>query len=445
MRSIWACSSCAALLLAALLGQNASASHVGRELNGLACGPNAYCYSTDPVTTTVFETITTTSGEDTLTRTRTVETVVTPTIPTSLDDEGYDALKFIPTSVPKVPATSPSGESKGGLSGGAIGGIITGVVVLMIVVIVAAFLIIRRLKHVANMVENTNRGSSSGRTQNDREQAEKWGRQLHSDADDTTTAYGNHPRAPGSTTSNDHSISGTPTPAGGHTAIHSRSPSAGVPASPPHMYPPYMSPDPGTTGYFDSGPYQQQQQRTRGNTESSVGSAAPYSTHGYSHQRQFSTASELSADGSDGGVASPLLRGGGGGATAELDGTSRAELSGDGVAGGPGPVVHGSEIATATGSSGTRSRSGSAASAWGHARRRSDGVVSLEQGAGGPSGLAPLDETAEMHDQHGHWNPQTGNVSWGATAGYDQQQYQQQYQHHYHPGAPPGSQSGGGS
>lgn len=32
MRSIWACSSCAALLLAALLGQNASASHVGREL-----------------------------------------------------------------------------------------------------------------------------------------------------------------------------------------------------------------------------------------------------------------------------------------------------------------------------------------------------------------------------------------------------------------------------
>ncbi|AEO61983.1 hypothetical protein MYCTH_2312835 [Thermothelomyces thermophilus ATCC 42464] len=425
--------------------------------SGLACGPNAYCYPTDPVTTTVFETITTTSGADTVTRTRAVETVVTPTIPTELDDDTYDAVKFVPTSVPKVPASSPSSESDGGLSGGAIGGIIAGVVVLLIVVVVAAFLIIRRLKRVEDIMERSNRGSSSGRRTRPHNQAEAehWGRHLHSEVDEMSV---NPLMAPTSATPNNTSISGTPTPAGGPAAGHGRSDSAGFHTPSPNMFPNFpddrsrhASPDP-NAGYFGpataSALQQQPMQpaRIRGNTESSVGSAAPHSGSGYAytHWRQQSNASELSADGSENGVGSPLLPGGAGGATAaaaaspppgqaffpELDGTAtRAELPSGGIAGGPGPgpVIVSSETGTGTGTSGLRSRSGSAASARGHVRRRSDGGDGRRPG----SGLEPLDETAEMHGHYGRRDQQAGQTAAGLNARWDDAGG-----YHHHPEAP---------
>ncbi|KAL2160824.1 hypothetical protein VTH06DRAFT_1021 [Thermothelomyces fergusii] len=436
--------------------------------SGLACGPNAYCYSTDPVTTTVFETITTTSGEDTVTRTRAVETVVTPTIPTEPGDSSSGgAVKFVPTSVPKVPASSPSSESAGGLSGGAIGGIIAGVVVLLIVVVVAAFLIIRRLKQVESIVEKSNPASSSGRKT--RQVTEESGRYLHSEPDEPSV---NPLMATTSATpTNNPSISGTPAPAGGYVADHSRSNSAGFHTPSPGVFTddPYRQVGPNFhPGYFDPAavaPALQQQQpmqqRMRGNTESSIGSVAPYAGYAYTHLRQPSNASDLSADGSDGGAAatavgSPLLAAGAGASAAvasplsgqvyfpELDGTcTRAELPGDGIGGGPGPVIVGSETAAATGTSGRRNRAGSAASARGHVRRRSDGVASPELvggggGGGGGSGpaLEPLDETAEMRghdgltDQHAGQTAAAGlNAQGNAAAGYD---YHHHHHHHYH-------------
>ncbi|KAK3293510.1 uncharacterized protein B0H64DRAFT_327289 [Chaetomium fimeti] len=410
--------------------------------NGLGCGPGISCYSTEPVTTTLTQTTTTTSGTEVVTEIQTTETVITPTIPSETVEDTGAALKFMPTSVPKFPASTPSSESDGGLSGGAIGGIIGGVVVLLIVVVVAAFLIIRRLKHVEDIMESK-RGSSSGKKSQSQSQAQKehYGRQLHSDMDDMSVDPLMVP--PSTTATNNNSTSATPQP-GGAASSRGRADSAGFTPS-PNIFPDdrsrHASPD-FSGGYFDVVPGQQhaahnpaaaslQQQpmqaaRIRGSTDSA--STTQRRGYAYTHWRQQSNASELSADGSDnGGLGSPYFPPtagtagtGTGGGIPELDGSGGfVELPGAGApttTTTPGPAVppH---------SGGVRSRSSSNTSIGaprGHVRRRSDGVTSpgLGQGMGmgmgqADAGLEPLDEGAEIHGYYGRRDQQAGQTAAG--------------------------------
>ncbi|KAK4242139.1 hypothetical protein C8A03DRAFT_11631 [Achaetomium macrosporum] len=407
--------------------------------SGMGCAPNA-CYSTAPVTTTVLQTITTTSGSQTVTTTRTAVTVATPTPPSGLPtDDANVAAKFIPTSVPKVAASSSS-ESGGGLSGGAIGGIIAGVVILLIVVVVAAFLIIRRLKQVEDIVESK-RGSSKTKSQS-QAQMEHYGRQLHSDADDMISVDPLMVR-------NNASSAGTPQPE--PDASWGRSDSTGFTPS-PNMFgfaddrSRHASPD-SNQGYFDipgrvqnlpsGGAVSQQPMQpalVRGSMDS-AGTTTRHRPYAYTHWRQQSNASELSADGSDNGmnatVHSPLV---GGAGVSELEAPGGfAEL--------PGAVA------------GVRSRSSSTTSAPGrghgyvHARSRSGGINQPPPGQSSPtvgaSGLEPLatlvETASEMHGYHGPRNQQAGQTAAGldAQSGWDVSGgfYPQQQQQEPRPGA----------
>ncbi|SPQ27244.1 74f12a19-58e1-42ed-8e83-40abb3de567b [Thermothielavioides terrestris] len=395
----------------------------------MGCAADA-CYSTAPVTTTVLQTVTTTSGTHTLTTTQTAVTVATPSPPTGLPTDNTNAAaKFIPTTVPKVPASSPTSESSGGLSGGAIGGLIAGVVILLIVVVVAAFLIIRRLKR-AEAAWASKQGSSSGKKTKSQSQAqmEHYGRQLHSDMDDMSVdPLMVHPNA-------NTNASGTPQP--GFDATRGRSDSTGFSAS-PNAFPPYMddrsrhaSPD-SNAGHFDlparvhnipggASAYPQHQSpmqpaRIRSNT---ADSANTYHGYAYHHWRQQSNASELSADGSDHGgahasVLTPLVPAAAAGATgtiseleaskgyfAELPGTHHRSNSDDFTPGGRG---------------------------YGHARRPSDGFRQPQQSMPPPGqtsptvglsglGLSTLDETAEMRGYSDGAGQQAGQTAAGFTA-----------------------------
>lgn len=76
-------------------------------------------------------------------------------------------VKYFPSTVAKVQATSTSssdGGGGGGLSKGAIGGVIAGVVVLLIVVVTAAYLIIKRLKRTEKVVQSVRETTSGTRT-----------------------------------------------------------------------------------------------------------------------------------------------------------------------------------------------------------------------------------------------------------------------------------------
>ncbi|KAL1835939.1 hypothetical protein VTJ49DRAFT_5851 [Mycothermus thermophilus] len=308
-----------------------SSMNYGCCRNGMGCAPTA-CYSTEAVTRTVVQTTTTTTDGRTVTTTSTTVTVSTPTPPAGLPLGDDFAAKFIPTSVPKVPEATESSSSGGGLSTGAIGGIIGGVGALLVVVVVAAFLIIRRLKKVQNIIESSKRGSDSGgnkgpRSQSQAQMAEHYGRQLHSDVDEsidplmvgprsranTATAQPGHsdserPRAY-SDSAGYQGTSDTPTPnvpynqqydparqdsnAGGYFSPDS----IGVAATPMPAHVRGGSVDSGNTQY----PYYQQQSYPSG-----------YQPQ-HHHWRQQSNASELSADGSEsgigsGGVTNPLMR-----------------------------------------------------------------------------------------------------------------------------------------
>lgn len=397
------------------------------------------CYSTDPVTSTVIREITTTSDDQVMTTTTTAVTVITPTRPDGrlTASDPNPIAKFIPTSVPKVPASDASDGSGGGLSGGALGGIIAGVVVLLIVVVVAAFLIIRRLKHVEEAMESK-KGSSSGKKSKSHSQAqiEHYGRQLHSPADLDDMSI--DPLMVATNTST--SAAATPQP-GAHGAEHGRSGSAGLTPFPDMFHnnhhqgaaaaaaaadrSRHASPD-SNPGYFDvparaqnipsGGQQPMMPARMRSSTESSAYSGQQYGGYAYHHWRQQSNASELSADGSDHGanVHSPLV-------IPELDGSG-------------GFVELPSAVERDTYS--PRSRSGSATGAragrgggygvGSHARKRSDGRAAGMDGGPGPAvagvgaGLTPLDEAAEnMHGYYGRRNQQAGQTAAGLDVEWD--------------------------
>ncbi|KAK4135681.1 hypothetical protein BT67DRAFT_433135 [Trichocladium antarcticum] len=296
-----------------------------------ACGKSGYfaCAATDgePVTSTVTQTLTTTSGTQTVTTTQTAVTVATPTRPSgSVTDDANIAVKFIPTTVPKVPASSQSGEPDGGgLSGGALGGIIAGVVVLLIVVVVAAFFIIRRLKHVEDVMESRRDSSSAKKTQSQSQaQMEHYGRHLHSPDDDMSLSI--DPLMVPTNTTNNTSAAGTPQPG---TNPQGRTDSvAGFVSPSPNLFNTgafpdarHARPDSNQDGYFD--PHRQQQQpmlpaRMRGSADSTR--TTTHNGYVYArHWRHQSNTSELSADGSDTG---------GGGASANANANAPAELVG---------------------------------------------------------------------------------------------------------------------
>jgi hypothetical protein len=416
--------------------------------------------------------------------------VTTPTPPKGYQDitNGGAAAKFIPDSVPKVAATVPSNVGGGGLSGGAIGGIIGGVVILLVVVVAAAFLIIRRLKKVENIIESK-KGSSNGKKSRtpSKAQMEHYGRQLHSDMDDmsvdplmmapSTTTHGGHNN--NHHNNNNHNTSATPQPGGPHDPTRARADSTGVTPSPNMMFnftddrSRHASPDShagggggGGGGYFDlpqRAAHQQHQQpmqaaRIRGSTDSS--GTQHRAGYAYTHWRQQSNASELSADGSDNGfnanVNSPLVNGGNGGGGGGGGGGGVPELHGSGgfvelPSGGPAPSP--GYVPGVGGAGGVRSRSGSNTSVGGggggvrgHSRRRSDGVAAQGQGQGqwqgGPGGtpppppgtglgLTPLDEAAEaeMHGYYGRSDQQMGQtgaglgeVPWDLSGGFHPQE-----------------------
>ncbi|KAK4101379.1 hypothetical protein N658DRAFT_471137 [Parathielavia hyrcaniae] len=409
-----------------------SSANYGCCMSGMGCAPNA-CYSTEPVTTTILETITTTSGSETITSTRLAVTVSTPTPPPGLRDSPGVAAKFIPTSVPKVPASTPSSEASGGLSGGAIGGIITGVVILLVAVIVAAFLIIRRLNRVEDVMESKRDSSSGKKTRSQSHpQMEHYGRPLHSDVDDMSVDPLMHINL---NHHNHNNNTSAPTPQPDPHTHRGRSDSTGLFGTPsPNILDdraPHASPDPNAAaaGYFDdpvarvpnmpagaTAAWQTQQQGMRAPMQpahihdSADSTAAPrHRPYAYTHWRQTSNASELSADGSENGagVSSPLVgSGGGGGGRGRI-----SELDGSGVV----------ELPSGDDGGGVRSRSSSAASArgMGHARRRSDGgqAVGLGQGGEAGLGLSPLDEAAEMHGYYGRPGQQAGQTAAGLDDG----------------------------
>ncbi|KAK3989581.1 hypothetical protein QBC44DRAFT_342482 [Cladorrhinum sp. PSN332] len=357
--------------------------------NGRGCAINQ-CYATEPVTTTVTQEVRTTSDGEVIIGTTTATQVLTPTPPTGVATGEERAAKFIPTSIPKVPASTPSSTSNGGggLSGAAIGGIVAGVVFLLIVVLIAAFFIIRRLKQVVEVVESKKESTAKSRSQALREE---WGQHLHPGSPDyADSRSGDHLMAG---TSNPNSTAVTPQPGGGVVDSRDRSdsnPAGGFTPS-PNLYDRYNISPEVHQGYFDNNIASgvqppMQAARIRSSTESS--------NHGYqhahTHHRQHSNASELS-DGSDrGGVNSPLIQ--------ELDSTGYAELP--------------------SGGSGMHSRSGSR----GHMRSRSNshnngGAFGSGQTPG--LGLTPLDESVEHPEGHGFYGPsnqQSGQTAAGLEA-----------------------------
>ncbi|KAL2131784.1 hypothetical protein VTI74DRAFT_4612 [Chaetomium olivicolor] len=370
-----------------------SSLNYGCCMSGMGCAASV-CYSTAPVTTTILHTVTTTSGTETMTLIQTAVTVATPSppsgLPTNNNNNNDIAAKFIPTSVPKVPESTPTAEPSGGLSGGAIGGIIAGVVILLIVVVIAAFLIIRRLKHVENIMESKQDSSSGDKKSRSQFQAqmEHYGRQLHSDHDDMSV----DPLMVAPYSTGTATATGTPQP--DHHYRTRADSTAYSPHGNPHdfNFTNARSRHASQDSYYDVPSRVQnlpgmQQAHFRGSTDSSStyqnnnnnnnsNNHPAGSGYAYHHWRQQSNASELSADGSDAGggasVLSPLVGGD----------ASRAELDASGGY---------AELPAATegyfpGGGGVRSRSSSMGSRFGHLRRRSDGAGHHRSGSGAGSG-----------------------------------------------------------
>jgi hypothetical protein len=132
--------------------------------NGMGCAISA-CYSTQPSTATVTQTVTTTQDGVPTTATVTATTVVVPSPPSVAPDltATQAVAKFYPSYVPKVSPLSvtPDSNSSSGLTTPQIAGIVGGAVGLLIIVGVAAYIIIRHLNNVVRVVE-TNMNSSSG-------------------------------------------------------------------------------------------------------------------------------------------------------------------------------------------------------------------------------------------------------------------------------------------
>ncbi|KAK4173574.1 hypothetical protein QBC36DRAFT_220315 [Triangularia setosa] len=386
---------------------------------GYACAVNG-CYKTEPYGTTVVRTFTSTSSGEVLRTTATITSTATPSAPTAVPASGNanTVAKFLPTSVPKAAVMQPPEPAGGGgLSGGAIGGIVAGIVILLVVVVAAAFFIIRRVNQVAEIVESK-KGSdmpkSHTKTASQVHQMEVDGGQLHYNPpyeDDigidsliqsNTSAAGTP--APFYDPNNTNRGRSESNPAGGFTPPSNVFPTYDEPNRSRHA-----SPDP-NPGWFDhpdlppgSGAQNNQPMRPAPIRQSSGSQGDAYGNYQYTHYRNQSNASELSADGgSDRGGASPQII--------------------------PELAASGGFAAELPGQQGVRSRSGSNTSARGqyrghhmhHSRQRSDSNRSDGQQGGVPQGgaqglgLSPLDEEGvDIHGYYGRRDQQAGQTAAG--------------------------------
>ncbi|CAI4217384.1 unnamed protein product [Parascedosporium putredinis] len=138
--------------------------------NGLACG-KSQCYATEPQTYVFTKTATTTEdGGAAKTLTSTITTTVTPTgdsEPTGAFPPETQFAKYYPSAIDKEQPIVTNTEDKddgggGGLTGAQIGGAVGGAVALLAIILVAAFLVIRRLNHVAKVVQEGGASVSGG-------------------------------------------------------------------------------------------------------------------------------------------------------------------------------------------------------------------------------------------------------------------------------------------
>ncbi|KAK0613618.1 hypothetical protein B0T14DRAFT_539403 [Immersiella caudata] len=437
-------------------------------MNGMGCALNA-CYSTTPVTSTIISIITTTADGQTITTTSTAVTLATPSPPSGIPATDRNvAPKFIPTSVPKISATTvPDEGGNTGLTSQQVGGIVGGVVALLVIVITAAFLIIRRLNRVAEAVESKSKSTSHTKS-HPHSQAQPYGRNMH-----LSQGYDDDPSKDPLFTpvTNNNSAAGTPPTYGvGSPYGRDRSNSGNITPSQAAFSPdisggsnPRHPSLDSAGGYFDLPPRVHnlpggRQSMTVAQMRSSVDSHSTqgYPAYAYQHQRQQSNASELS-DGTEGQhVTSPFV-------IPELDNSGAFhELPSDGRT---------SSLSQHNNyQSRSRSNSGVAASpraSFGNSRRRSEGgggsaIREVSPSAPGASstlaaGFGPLDvvnESAEI--MHGYYGPdkqvgQTaaglGYVEWDVSSPMipmsspgplepeesQQQQHQQpqQYEHQY--------------
>lgn len=125
--------------------------------SGMGCEKDG-CYSTASSTYTITSGVTTTnSAGSTITSISTYTTTQAPVAATKVSAGTLPA--YTQTTVSKLAAVETS-SSSGGLNQAQLGGVIGGVVAVFVAVIVAAFLVIRRLRKNARLMEESKRGSS---------------------------------------------------------------------------------------------------------------------------------------------------------------------------------------------------------------------------------------------------------------------------------------------
>lgn len=127
--------------------------------SGMGCNLNG-CYSTVPSTYTITSGVATTnSAGSTITSVLTYTTTKTPSA--TISKTSADAVVgYKQSTVSKIAAIETS-PSSGGLNQAQLGGVIGGVVAILIAIVVAAFLIIRRLRKNAKLIEESKLGTSA--------------------------------------------------------------------------------------------------------------------------------------------------------------------------------------------------------------------------------------------------------------------------------------------
>jgi hypothetical protein len=333
-----------------------------------------------------------------LSTTVTSTTVRTPTSPTALPSADNSAAwpKFIPDKVPKETASSSSSSDSTGLTQAQLGGIIGGVVGLLVIVLAATFIIIRRLRKTAHVVEQSRNSASSATKPGRNKQMSQYHRPTPSQID--RMEYDDLlqlPGGPGQSTSASEfsSVNPTPFPSSGDEARQTSLDTS--------------------RGYFD---VPQRVQNRPGRHSTSTGVRTSVDSHNtvpqtvYQHARNMSNASELSDGSAAPGVGSPLLP-----AELGIEGGLFPELPATPV----GPDAAGRRRS----SSGVSPLSpGPMRPPMSHTRRMSDGHSRERSGSSATQGQH-LDVVAEsVEHMHGYYGPPSfaaGQTRAGVDVEYD--------------------------
>ncbi|KAK9414540.1 hypothetical protein SUNI508_11113 [Seiridium unicorne] len=348
-------------------------------LSGMGCNLVG-CFSTAASTYTITTGVTTTdSAGNSITSVSTYITIQTPSA-TATKTTADAVGGFFQSTVAKVPATETS-SSSGGLNQAQLGGVIGGVVVIFLAVITAAFLVIRRLRQNAKLIEESKRGSS---TANQTTVSYKPGEavtatvtEIDINEVDPLTQEPKPNRPVHLRARSDSSVDGGfPSPAKSSGLSSGRS----TPPAWPGHYNPVPNPDNGVRhASLDSAPEGHYDPAGRSQISRSSLNRSSYDsqTSNHPHGRHWSCASEVSgsADGAHG--------------VSEL------------------------EASIAAAAARRRSSSGASRPAAAHIRRTSDPYQRGRSDSSAPV-TAPLGTLSEIHELHGYYGPVDGQV--GQTA-----------------------------